>query len=126
MVLHTIAKKHVVVGVFESRQLTEAARAIDKITGDYISSIVNHGDMEGKEGSTLLLHRVPNTLCERVLLVRIGIRVRVTLPVRDRNKVSVMISVWVRDVVWIRDMVREGLGLELKSVLGLGLGQGKS
>ena len=64
----------VVVGVFESRQLTEAARAIDKITGDYISSIVNHGDMEGKEGSTLLLHRVPNTLCERVLLVGLGKR----------------------------------------------------
>ena len=28
--------------------------------------------MEGKAGTTLMLHKVPNTLCERVLLVGLG------------------------------------------------------
>jgi leucyl aminopeptidase len=62
----------VVVGVFEPRKLTEAAEAIDKAAGGYINSILNSGDMDGKAGAVRLLHNVPNTLCERVLLVGLG------------------------------------------------------
>ncbi len=62
----------VVVGVFEPHKLTEAAEAMDKVTKGYISGILSHGDMEGKAGSTLLLHNVPHALCERVLLVGLG------------------------------------------------------
>jgi leucyl aminopeptidase len=62
----------VVVGIFEPRKLTEAAEAIDKAAGGYISSILNSGDMDGKAGSVRLLHNVPNTLSERVLLVGLG------------------------------------------------------
>ena len=38
----------------------------------YISDIIRRGDMEGKAGTTLLLHNVPGTLCDRVLLVGLG------------------------------------------------------
>ncbi len=62
----------IVVGVFESRKLTEAAQAMDETATGYISSILRGGDMEGKAGSTLVLHNVPGTLCERVLLVGLG------------------------------------------------------
>ena len=62
----------VVAGVFDSRLLSEAAKALDKSTNGYISKILNDGDMEGKLGSTLLLHNVPGTLCNRVLLVGLG------------------------------------------------------
>lgn len=62
----------VVVGVFEPRKLTDAALAVDKISNGYIRGILHSGDMEGKAGSTLVLHNVPNTLCERVLLVGLG------------------------------------------------------
>lgn len=62
----------VVVGVFETRVLTEAAKTLDKNANGYISDILNNGDMEGKAGSTLLLHKVPNTVCKRVLLVGLG------------------------------------------------------
>ena len=62
----------VVVGVFETRVLTEAAKTLDKNANGYISGILNNGDMEGKAGSTLLLHNVPNTICKRVLLVGLG------------------------------------------------------
>lgn len=61
-----------VVGVFETRVLTEAAKTLDKNANGYISDILNNGDMEGKAGSTLLLHKVPNTVCKRVLLVGLG------------------------------------------------------
>jgi leucyl aminopeptidase len=62
----------VIVGVFESRKLTAAATAVDRVSDGYLSSILRRGDMEGKLGSTLLLHSVPGTLSDRVLLVGLG------------------------------------------------------
>jgi leucyl aminopeptidase len=62
----------VVAGVFEPCRLTEAAEAMDKIAGGYIAGLLRRGDMEGKAGSALVLHNVPNTLCDRILLVGLG------------------------------------------------------
>ena len=62
----------VVVGVYEPRKLTLAAELLDNASRGYISDIIRRGDMEGKAGSTLLLHNVPGTLCDRVLLVGLG------------------------------------------------------
>ncbi|MFA7241095.1 MAG: leucyl aminopeptidase [Sulfuricellaceae bacterium] len=62
----------VVVGIFQSRKLSPAADAIDRISDGHLSKILHFGDMEGKLGTTLLLHKVPNTLCDRVLLVGLG------------------------------------------------------
>jgi leucyl aminopeptidase len=62
----------VVVGVFEPRKLTLAAEMIDNAANRHISDILRRGDMEGKAGSTLMLHDVPSTLSDRVLLVGLG------------------------------------------------------
>ncbi|HEY3328060.1 MAG TPA: leucyl aminopeptidase [Novimethylophilus sp.] len=62
----------VIVGVFEHRKLSDAAAAIDRAADGYLSAILRRGDMDGKLGSTLLVHNVPGTLCERVLLVGCG------------------------------------------------------
>ena len=62
----------VVVGVFEAKKLSLPAELLDKTSSGYISEIIRRGDMEGKAGTTLLLHKVPGTLCERVLLVGLG------------------------------------------------------
>ncbi len=62
----------VVIGVFEPRKLTAAGDLLDRISDGYISDIIRRGDMEGKLGRTLLLHKVPDTLCDRVLLVGLG------------------------------------------------------
>ena len=61
-----------VVGIFEPRKLTEPAKAIDTIANGYISGVLRSGDMEGKAGSTLVLHNIPGAPCERVLLVGLG------------------------------------------------------
>ncbi len=61
-----------VVGVFEQEKLTPAAEAMDKTSEGYISGILRRGDMKGKTGAALLLHDLPNTICERVLLVGLG------------------------------------------------------
>ncbi len=62
----------VVVGIFEPRKLTLSAELLDNAAHSYLSDIVRRGDMEGKAGTTLLLHNVPGTLCDRVLLVGLG------------------------------------------------------
>ena len=62
----------VVVGIFEPRKMALAAELLDKAAGGYISEIIKRGDMEGKAGTTLLLHHVPGVLADRVLLVGLG------------------------------------------------------
>ena len=62
----------VVVGVFESRKLSNSARILDKITNGYIKNIVALGDMDGKANTSLLLHKIPDTQFKRVLLVGLG------------------------------------------------------
>ena len=62
----------IVMGVFEPRRLSPGAERLDEISGGYISKLIRRGDLEGRIGQTLLLHDVPNTLCDRVLLVGCG------------------------------------------------------
>ncbi len=62
----------VVVGVFEPRKLSLAAEIIDTNAKGYLSDIIRRGDMEGKAGSSLLLHNVPGILADRVLLIGLG------------------------------------------------------
>ncbi|MCK9283339.1 MAG: leucyl aminopeptidase [Rhodocyclaceae bacterium] len=62
----------IVVGVFEERALSAAAAVIDKAAKKYLTELLKRGDMEGKAGTTLLLHNVPGTLADRVLLVGLG------------------------------------------------------
>ena len=61
-----------IVGIYESRKLTAAAAALDAASKGRIGEITGSGDMEGKAGNTLLLHNVPGTLCDRILLVGLG------------------------------------------------------
>lgn len=62
----------VIVGVYESQKLSEAAQAIDTASSGYIANMLKRGDMDGKADATLMLHNVPGTLSERVLLVGLG------------------------------------------------------
>ena len=62
----------VVLGVFESKKQALATTLLDKASDGYLANILRSGDMSGKAGTSLLLHRVPGTLCERVLLIGLG------------------------------------------------------
>ncbi|HSR62853.1 MAG TPA: leucyl aminopeptidase [Gammaproteobacteria bacterium] len=61
-----------VVGVFERRKLSPAAKAIDDASKKFLSNLLRRGDLEGKPGQSLLLHNVPGLLADRVLLVGCG------------------------------------------------------
>jgi len=61
-----------VLGVFEPRKLSAAAETVDAATKQHLSDIIRRGDMEGKLGSSLLLHAVPGVEADRILLVGLG------------------------------------------------------
>ena len=62
----------VIVGVFESRRLSTAAKAIDDVSDKHVSNLIRRGDMEGNKGQSLLLHNVPGMIADRVLLIGCG------------------------------------------------------
>jgi leucyl aminopeptidase len=62
----------VIVGVFEGRKLTDAAKILDTVSNKAISSVLKSGDMDGKLNTTLVLHRVAEIAAQRVLLVGLG------------------------------------------------------
>ena len=62
----------IAVGIYESRKLTAAARGLDKAARGHLNAVLRRGDMEGKGGTTLLLHGIPGVSAERVLLVGLG------------------------------------------------------
>lgn len=61
-----------IVGVYEGAILTASAQTIDTAAKGLIAQLAKSGDMDGKAGSTLMLHQVPNIKANRVLLVGLG------------------------------------------------------
>ncbi|MEQ1767696.1 MAG: leucyl aminopeptidase [Methylotenera sp.] len=62
----------VIIGVYESQKLSNAAQSLDKASDGYLTSILKRGDLEGKADTTLLLHSLPGVASHRVLLVGLG------------------------------------------------------
>ena len=67
-----LASSCTVVGVFEGRRLSPSARQLDRQSGGYLTALLKKGDLPGEVGQTLMLHDVPDTPCERILLVGCG------------------------------------------------------
>ncbi|MEO7726442.1 MAG: leucyl aminopeptidase [Burkholderiales bacterium] len=62
----------IIIGVFEPRKLTAAGSALDRAARGQLSAALKRGDMEGKTGTTLMLHQLPRIAAARVLLVGLG------------------------------------------------------
>ena len=62
----------VIVGVFEGRKLTEAAKSLDMASNMAISAVLKSGDMDGKLNATVVLHQVAGVASARVMLVGLG------------------------------------------------------
>ena len=61
-----------IVGVFEEKTLSPSAVKLDDISQNYLSRLVESGEVSGKLGETTLLRHLPNIAAERVLLVGCG------------------------------------------------------
>ena len=63
-----------IVGVYESRELTPAAAALDKRAGKRIAALLARGDFAARVGDTLLMSDLDKSPAPRVLLVGLGAR----------------------------------------------------
>lgn len=61
-----------IIAVSQPRKLSAAGQSVDKVSDEFLSKIIRKGDMDGKIGQSLLLHNVPGTLADRILLIGIG------------------------------------------------------
>jgi leucyl aminopeptidase len=62
----------IVAGVFEGRRLSRAAAELDAASAQAVADMLGSGDLDGRLGRTLLLHKVAGLAGERVLLVGLG------------------------------------------------------
>ncbi|MCE9641932.1 MAG: leucyl aminopeptidase [Betaproteobacteria bacterium] len=62
----------IIIGVFEPRKLSAAGASLDRASRGHLTAALKRGDMEGKAGTTLMLHQVPRVSAARVLLVGLG------------------------------------------------------
>jgi len=62
----------VIAGVYERRKLSTAGKELDDACNGALSQAMRRGDIEGREGETLVLHGLAGLVCDRVLLVGLG------------------------------------------------------
>ncbi|NOQ14976.1 MAG: leucyl aminopeptidase [Methyloprofundus sp.] len=70
--LETLETECLIVAVFENKQLSPAAQALDSLTDGLITEILNRGDIKGKVTDALLINYLPYAPIKRVLLVGLG------------------------------------------------------
>ncbi|MGQ0698644.1 MAG: leucyl aminopeptidase [Panacagrimonas sp.] len=62
----------VIVGIFDRRTPSPPAEIVDQVSGGAIGSVMRRGDMDGKLCQTVILHNLPGTFADRVMLVGLG------------------------------------------------------
>lgn len=67
-----VAASLVIVGVFEERMLTSAAAELDAASGGLLKRLMESGDVNGRVGSTALLHQIQGLSAPRVMVVGLG------------------------------------------------------
>ena len=67
-----LAADCIIVGVFEERKLSDAAKNIDAAANKAISAVLKTGDFEGKLNATLVLHGLAHIAATRVMLLGLG------------------------------------------------------
>ena len=70
--LETLQCDCLMVGVYQDRQLSASASAVNACTLGLINKIMERGDISGKNGETVLINAIPDSAIERILLVGLG------------------------------------------------------
>ncbi len=66
------------VGIYENQQLCPAATQLDAIFNGLISQLIRRGDIKGKVAETLLINHIPDSTIQRIVLVGLGERGKLT------------------------------------------------
>ncbi|MBV1883230.1 MAG: leucyl aminopeptidase [Pseudomonadales bacterium] len=74
----TLKSACILIPVFEGGRLSASGKVINKSSKGFIARVLKSGDLTGKTGQTLLLHNVPGTLADRILLTGFGEQKEIT------------------------------------------------
>jgi leucyl aminopeptidase len=113
----TVDAACIVVGVFEDRALSDAAKRIDEKSASAITRLIESGDINGKLGTSNLLFALPNVKAQRVLVIGLGdqkkfdaarfsracvdaTRVLKGLPLKNATSFLTSIDVAGKDIAW--------------------------
>jgi len=61
-----------IIGVFENGQYTQTANAINSHLNNLIDKLIEQGDVNGKNGETLLINYIPGSPIKRLLITGLG------------------------------------------------------
>ena len=61
-----------VIGVYESLKVVCDKQSLSAASISHIASLLKHGDMSGKVGSSLILYNVPGIKIPKILLIGLG------------------------------------------------------
>ncbi|KAF3982208.1 MAG: leucyl aminopeptidase [Methylococcales symbiont of Hymedesmia sp. n. MRB-2018] len=68
----------IIVGFYDNQQLSPAAETINSLNQGLISKVIDRGDIKGKNAETLMINYLPNSSIQRVLLVGLGNKEKLT------------------------------------------------
>ena len=67
-----------IIGVYENQQMSPSAIAIDELNQGLITQLIKRGDVTGKNAETLLINYLPNSSVDRIILVGLGEKEKLT------------------------------------------------
>lgn len=68
----TQVQQDIVITVFEDSEFSANARALDQLSQNYLTQLVNAKEISGKQGEVAILRDLPNIQAKRVFLVGCG------------------------------------------------------
>jgi len=68
----------IIVGIYENQQFSPSADSIDKLNQGVITQLIERGDIKGKNSETLLINHLPNSSTERILIIGLGEKEKLT------------------------------------------------
>ena len=68
----------IIIGVYENQQLSPSAVLCNTLTHNIITQLIERGDISGKNAETLLINYIPNSTIDRILLVGLGEKGKIT------------------------------------------------
>ncbi len=77
-----------IIGLYENQQLSPSAIEIDGLNQGLIAQLIKRGDVTGKNAETLLINYLPDSSVDRILLVGLGKKEKLTAKLYRKALVS--------------------------------------
>ena len=68
----------IIIGIYENKKVSPSAGAVNSLTQGVITHLIERGDITGKNSETLLINYIPNSSINRILLVGLGEKNKIT------------------------------------------------